>query len=75
MGLSNIVKRLNKYQDRVAEGKAEKIKSRHIQKAIEKLAAKEIELTAELQDVTKLEKRKRLNQKISTIHEQIEKAK
>ena len=75
MGLKSIVKRLDKYQERVAEGKAEKIKPQHIKKAIEKLMAKETQLVVELQDATKPEKRKRLEHKISVIHEQIDKAK
>ena len=75
MGLRSIVKRLGKYQERLAEGKAEKIKPRHIKKAIEKLMAKETQLAVELQDATKPEKRKRLEHKISVIHEQIDKAK
>ena len=53
--------------------KAEKIKPRHIKKAIEKLMAKETRLAAELKDVTKPEKRKRLEHKISVIHKQIDK--
>jgi len=75
MGLKDIVKRLDKYQKRLADGKAKKIKPRHIQKAIEKLTAKETQLAAELQDATKPEKRKRLEHKILIIHEQIDKAK
>ena len=75
MGLKSIVKRLDRYQERLAEGKAEKIKPRHIKKAIEKLMAKETQLAVELQDAAKPEKRKRLEPKISVIHEQIDKAK
>ncbi len=75
MGLSKIIERLDKYQKRLAEGKADEIKPRHIQKAIAKLTAKEAQLTAELQDVTKPEKRKRLEDKVATIRKQIDKAK
>ena len=75
MGLSDIIKRLDKYQRRLAEGKAEKIKPHHIQKAIEKLTAKEALLAMELEETTKPEKRERLEGKISTIHAQIAKAK
>lgn len=75
MGLSSIVKRLDKYQKRLADGKAEKIKLHHIQKAIAKLTTKETQLTTEIQETTKKEKRKRLEDKLSTIREQIEKAK
>ncbi|WP_299848998.1 hypothetical protein [uncultured Roseovarius sp.] len=74
MGLRNIVKRLDKYQQRLDEGKAEKIKAHHVEKAIEKLAAKEVELTEELGSAEKPEKRARLEEKLSTIRAQIEKA-
>lgn len=75
MGLSSIVKRLDKYQERLAKGKVEKIKPRHIQKVIAKLTTMEAQLTTELADMTKPDKRKRFEGKVSTIREQIEKAK
>lgn len=75
MGLNSIVKRLDKYQKRLDKGKAEKIKLHHVQKVIAKLTSKETQLIAELQETTKLEKRKRLEDKLSTIREQIRKAK
>lgn len=75
MGLSDIVKRLDKYQERLADGKAEKIKPHHIQKALEKLTVKEVQLIAEHEQATKPEKRKRLEGKISAIRAQIDKAK
>ena len=74
MGFKDIVERLDKYQKRLTEGKAEKIKSHHIEKAIEKLTAKEVLLKEELRESTKPEKRRRLEEKISTIRAQIEKA-
>ena len=75
MDLNETIKRLDKYQQRLAEGKAEKIKPHHIQKAIEKLTAKEAELTEEIRDTTKPDKRIRLEEKVSAIRAQIEKAK
>ncbi|MBL4810763.1 MAG: hypothetical protein JKX69_00030 [Rhodobacteraceae bacterium] len=75
MGLNGIVERLDKYQKRVASGRAEKIKPHHIQKAIEKLTAKEVELVAELAGVTKPSKRLRFEEKISMIQKQVERAK
>ncbi len=75
MGLSSIIKRLDKYQERLAKGKADKIKPRHIQKAIAKLTTKEAQLSAELQETSKPDKRERLAEKISTIREQIDRAK
>ncbi len=74
MGFKDIVERLNKYQRRLDGGKAEKIKSHHIEKAIEKLTTKEAQLKEELRETTKPEKRRRLEEKISTIRAQIEKA-
>ncbi len=75
MGVSAIAEKLNKYQKRLSKGKADKIKPEHIEKAIEKLVVKKEELTAELQDVTKPEKRERIEKKLSTIQKQIERAK
>lgn len=74
MSSKDIAKRLDKYQKRLDEGKAEKIKPHHVERAIEKLAAKEAELTEELAVTEKPEKRARLEEKISTIRAQIEKA-
>ena len=74
MGLNKIIERLDKYQKRLADGKAEKNKPRHIEKAIAKLTTKEAALTAELEDTTKPEKRERLESKLLVIQEQIDKA-
>ncbi len=74
MGFKDIVERLDKYQKRLTEGKAEKIQLHHIEKAIEKLTAKKVQIKEELRETTKPEKRKRLEEKMSTIHAQIEKA-
>ncbi|MEE4189625.1 MAG: hypothetical protein V2I76_14425 [Roseobacter sp.] len=73
--MSNIVKRLDKYQDRLARGKVEKIKPHHVQKMIAKLTMMEARLAGELADTVKPEKRKRVESKVLTIREQIEKAK
>lgn len=75
MGLSSIVKRLDKYQERLAKGKVEKIKPRHIQKVIAKLTTMEAKLTTEIAEMTKPAKRKRFEDKVSRIREQIGKAK
>ncbi|GAB5486273.1 MAG: hypothetical protein Pars93KO_27070 [Parasphingorhabdus sp.] len=75
MGLSSIDKRLEKYQERLAKGKVEKIKPRHIHKVIAKLTTMEAQLTTDLAEMTKPDKRKRFEQKMSTIREQINKAK
>ncbi len=75
MGFKDIVERLDKYQRRLNDGRAEKIKLHHIEKAIEKLVAKETQLNDELRGATKPEKRERLEEKISTIRAQIDKAK
>lgn len=74
MGWKDIADRLDKYQRRLDEGKAEKIKPHHVEKALAKLAAKETQLMKELGETDKVEKRTRLEQKIATIRAQIEKA-
>lgn len=75
MGLSSIVQRLDKYQKRLADGKVQKIKPSHVRKVIAKLTAMEAKLTTELAETTKPDKRKRFEEKVSSIREQIEKAK
>lgn len=75
MGLSSIVKRLDKYHERLAKGKAKQIKRRHINEVIAKLNTMEAKLTTEISETVKPEKRKRFEQKVSAIREQIKKAK
>ena len=60
MGLSDIVERLDKYQKRLAMGKADKIKPRHVDKAIEKLTVKKAQLSTELEETIKPSKRERI---------------
>ena len=74
MGLSDTIEKLDKYNERLAKGKAEKIKPHHVERVIEKLTAKETELVAEMPGVTKAEKRERMEQKLARIREQIERA-
>ncbi len=75
MGISKIAERLEKYQKRLADGNADKIKPKHVRKAIDKLTVKEVALCDELAATDKPEKRKRLERKIHAIREQIERAK
>lgn len=75
MGLKKIAEKLEKYQKRLASGKADKIKPEHVAKAIDKLAVKEAELVKELAETTKPEKQKRVEYKVRAIREQIKQAK
>ena len=74
MGLGKIAEKLDKYFDRLEHGKATKIKSGHVRKVIAKLHAKQELLLAEYHEAEKPSKKERIDNKLSTIHEQIERA-
>lgn len=67
MSLKDISAKLQDYQDRLKQGKAHKIQAKHVDKIIAKLTAKEAEVLAELDSVTKEGKRARLEQKLETL--------
>lgn len=75
MGLTKSIEKLDKYQDRLKQGKAAKIKPSHLKKVTKKLEAKEISLRAELEEATKADKRERLERKLALVHEQQARAK
>ncbi len=66
--------KLEKYRERLKDGKAHKIKPKHVQKMIDKLKAKEADITDDLTTVSKPEKRERLTKKLATIKHRIEQA-
>ncbi len=75
MSLKDISAKLQDYQDRLKQGKADKIEPKHVEKIIAKLAAKESELLSELETVTKEGKRERLEKKLETLRSGQAKAK
>ena len=66
--------KLQKYRERLENGKAHKIKPKHVQKMINKLKTKEADIEEDLKTVSKPEKRERLNTKLLTIRHRIEQA-
>ena len=74
MGLEKITEKLDKYFSRLERGKATKIKPSHVEKVIAKLYAKQELLKDELRDAVKPSKKDRLENKLSTVREQIERA-
>jgi len=74
MPIKETAEKLERYQERLRTGKAEKIRPKHVEKILEKLTSKETEITAELTETTKQGKRDRLEHKLATVRELIEKA-
>ena len=74
MAMNKTTQKLEKYQDRLKAGKAEKIKPKHVEKILDKLTAKQTEIGTELAAATKESKRERLEHKQVTVNELIEKA-
>jgi len=74
MPIKHTAEKLEKYQERLRTGKAEKIQPKHVAKILEKLGSKEAEITAELAAEIKPGKRDRLEHKLATVRELIEKA-
>ena len=74
MGLETTIEKLDKYFGRLEKGKAEKIKPSHVDKAIAKLQAKEAALLAEIEETTKSSKAQRLEGKLATVREQLDRA-
>jgi len=74
MGLGSTVEKLDKYFKRLEQGKAQKIKPSHVDKAIKKLESKEKSLKAEIADTEKASKVERLERKLEMVREQQERA-
>ena len=74
MGLSKSLEKLSQYYDRLNAGKAKQIKPSHVQKVIDKLEAREHSLREEMQTTKKKSKKDRLDGKLTTTLEQLEKA-
>jgi len=72
--LETTIEKLDQYYARLSGGKAEQIKSTHVEKVIRKLKAKEEILQTELAETSKQSKKDRIKRKITTINEQIERA-
>jgi len=74
MKLTESIKKLDKYFDRLESGKAEEIKPKHVENVIKKLTAKKQLLNEELAEAAKSSKQNRLKGKLLTVEEQLERA-
>ena len=74
MGLKKISEKLDSYFSRHEDGKAAKIERSHVEKVIDKLKTKQTLLKEEIKDTEKRSKIERLESKLSTVAEQIERA-
>ncbi len=74
MALTKAIEKLKKYYERLEAGNAKKIKPSHVKKVIDKLTAKEASLIEEIKTTAKPAKKERLEQKLATAREQIERA-
>jgi Zn-dependent oligopeptidase len=75
MGLAKTIEKLQTYYQRLEAGKAKKIKPGHVERVIEKLIAKEHELLEEIAGTSKPSKTERLEKKLTSTREQLDRAK
>jgi uncharacterized protein YaiL (DUF2058 family) len=74
MGLTKIGEKLDSYFSRLEDRKAAKIKPAHVEKVIVKLRAKQALLKEEISDSKKPSTRERLESKLSSAEDQIQRA-
>ncbi len=74
MKTSKSLEKLAKYYERLAAGKAKKIKPSHVQEVIDKLESRERSLQEEIQGTKKNSKKDRLEGKRITTLEQLDRA-
>ena len=75
MPLTKAIEKLKKYYSRLEAGNAKKIKPSHVEKVIRKLLAKETSLLEEIATTKKVTKKGRLEQKLVTTRNQLDRAK
>jgi hypothetical protein len=75
MGLKKLAKKVAEYNDRLVQGKVEKIKPDHVKKVLEKLYKKASDLEAEIAFAKNPEKKARSTRKLSIARQHIERAK
>lgn len=74
MGLKKLAAKVADYKVRLETGKVDKIKPENVQKVLEKLRAKSVELEAEIETTKSAEKRVRLAKKLEVARAQVERA-
>jgi hypothetical protein len=74
MKLKKLTEKLADYKDRLERGKAEKIRPDHVERILEKLNKKAVDLEAEIASAKNPDKKARLERKLGIAREQIERA-
>lgn len=74
MGLKKLASKMLEYNERLEGGKASKIEPRHVEKVLEKLRKKCVELEGEIQSARSEEKRIRLEKKLGVARAHVERA-
>ncbi|WP_157440962.1 hypothetical protein [Aestuariivita boseongensis] len=70
--MKKLAAKVDDYNERLESGKASKIKPDHVQKVLEKLRRKSAKLEEELASTASMEKRARLEKKLSIARAHIE---
>lgn len=74
MGLKKLAAKVEEYNERLENGKASKIKPRHVETVLQKLRAKSKEMEAEIASVKSEDKKARLEGKLGIAQTHIERA-
>jgi len=74
MGLKNLAEKVDEYNDRLEQGKVEKIKPDHVKKVLKKLNKKASQLESEIASAKKEEKKVRLSRKLAVAREHVARA-
>jgi predicted nucleic acid-binding Zn-ribbon protein len=74
MGLKKLAAKVVDYNERLENGKASKIKPRHVEKVLQKLRAKSAELEEKIALATSADKKARLEGKLGIVRTHIERA-
>lgn len=74
MGLKKLAAKVVEYNERLEDGKASKIKPRHVEKVLAKLRAKAGELEADIAAARSDDKKARLEGKLGVARQHIERA-
>ncbi|GAA6162283.1 hypothetical protein NBRC116589_44580 [Ruegeria sp. HU-ET01832] len=74
MGLKKLAEKMVEYNSRLEAGKAEKIKSSHVQKVLKKLRKKAADIEAEIHIEKNSDRKARLVRKLGTAHESVKRA-
>lgn len=74
MGVENLAEKVAEYNDRLKQGKVEKIKPDHVKKVQKKLEKKTAELEAEIAASGNEDRKRRLNRKLAIAREHARRA-